>query len=79
MWFQRMSMPEGNKELDPPKGILSDFPFNDGNALQKRSVSSPAPVTIFCPSGLIERYSTLYVWPVSVATFCIVGYFHRII
>ena len=27
----------------------------DGNMFQKRKVSSPAPVTIFCPQGLIER------------------------
>ena len=54
-----MSILEGNNELDPPNGIVSDFPFNEGKALQKRSVSSPAPVTIFYPSGLIDKYKTL--------------------
>ena len=29
-----------------------------GKTFQKRRVSSPAPVTILCPQGLIERYST---------------------
>lgn len=32
-------------------------------------LSSPAPVTIFYPHGDPDRYKTLYVWPVSVATF----------
>ena len=50
-----MSRLEGNKELDLPKGMQSVFPLRDGNTLQNRSVSSPAPVTIFYPSGLIER------------------------
>ena len=44
--YQRMSMLDGNKELVPPNDILSDLPFNDGKTFQKRSVSSPAPVTI---------------------------------
>ena len=30
-----------------------------GNTFQKRKVSSPAPVTMLCPQGLIERYNTL--------------------
>ena len=30
-----------------------------GNTFQKRKVSSPAPVTMLCPQGLIERYKTL--------------------
>ncbi len=34
-----------------------------GNTLQKRSVSSPAPVTMFWPSGDTARYSTRSVWP----------------
>ena len=50
-----MSMLEGNNELVPPKGILSDFPFIEGNTLQNLRVSSPAPVTIFYPSGLIDK------------------------
>ena len=55
-----MSMLDGNNELDLPNGMLSaDFPFTEGNAFQNLSVSSPAPVTIFYPSGLIERYKTL--------------------
>lgn len=79
---QRMSMLDGNREELPPLPEyekLSDFPFTDGKTFQKRSVSSPAPVTMLWPSGLIDRYRTRYVWPVSVATFCIVGYFHTMI
>ena len=53
--------------------------FKLGNIFQKRRVSSPAPVTIFYPHGLIERYKTRKEWPVNVATFYIVGYFHTII
>ena len=30
-----------------------------GKTFQNRKVSSPAPVTIVDPSGLIERYNTL--------------------
>jgi hypothetical protein len=33
--------------------------FGPGNTFQKRSVSSPAPVTMVCPSGDMARYSTL--------------------
>ena len=36
----------------------------DGNTDQKRSVSSPAPVTMVWPSGDTARYSTRSVWPV---------------
>ena len=50
-----------------------------GNTFQKRNVSSPAPVTIDEPSGLIAKYSTLKVCPVSVAIFSIDGYFHTMI
>lgn len=50
-----------------------------GKMFQKRRVSSPAPVTIFYPHGLIDKYKTLNEWPVNVATFCIDGYFHTII
>ncbi len=42
-----MSMLDGNRELFPPKGALSDFPFTDGNTFQNLNVSSPAPVTMF--------------------------------
>ena len=52
-------MLDGNKELEPPDKILPALPFKDGKTLQNLSVSSPAPVTIFCPSGLIDRYNTL--------------------
>lgn len=53
--------------------------FLGGNTFQKRRVSSPAPVTKVCPSGLQERYRTLKVWPVRVASFFIEGYFHTTI
>ena len=49
----------------------------DGKTFQNLRVSSPAPVTMLWPHGLIDRYSTRYEWPVSVWTFCIVGYFQR--
>ncbi len=39
-----------------------------GNTCQKRKVSSPAPVTILCPSGDKARKITLLVCPCSVAT-----------
>ena len=49
---QRMSRLDGIitdcVELSMPRLI-------DGNMFQKRRVSSPAPVTIFWPHGLIER------------------------
>jgi hypothetical protein len=50
-----MSMLEGNKELVPPNERLSDFPLREGKTFQNLRVSSPAPVTIFWPSGDIER------------------------
>lgn len=50
-----------------------------GKTFQKRRVSSPAPVTMFSPSGLIAKYKTLKLWPVSVATFFIEGYFQTTI
>ena len=50
-----------------------------GNTFQKRKVSSPAPVTILCPHGLMERYSTRWWCPVKVWTFYMLGYFQRII
>jgi len=53
--------------------------FFGGNTFQNLSVSSPAPVTRVYPSGLHDRYNTLNVWPVKVASFFIVGYFHTII
>ena len=39
-----------------------------GNIFQNLRVSSPAPVTIVSPSGLIAKNNTLDVWPVSVVT-----------
>ena len=42
-------------------------PLGPGNTFQKRSVSSPAPVTIVCPSGDTARYSTRRVCPVVAA------------
>jgi hypothetical protein len=50
-----------------------------GKTFQKRRVSSPAPVTMVLPSGLIARYSTRKVCPVSVAVFYILGYFQMFI
>ncbi len=50
-----------------------------GKMFQNLNVSSPAPVTIVLPSGLIAKYNTLYVCPVSVAIFYIFGYFHTFI
>jgi hypothetical protein len=52
---------DGNREELPlPEyGKLSDFPLTEGNTFQNLRVSSPAPVTILYPSGLIERYRTL--------------------
>jgi hypothetical protein len=55
---------------------FASLPFVEGKAFQKRRVSSPAPVTIVSPSGLIAKYKTLRLWPVNVATFFIEGYFH---
>lgn len=47
-----------------------------GNTFQNLRVSSPAPVTIDDPSGLIAKYKTLKVCPVKVVIFSIEGYFH---
>ena len=44
-----------------------------GKTCQNLSVSSPAPVTIVLPSGLVAKYKTLYVCPVKVASFVILG------
>jgi hypothetical protein len=44
--------------------------------VQNRNVSSPAPVTIVWPSGLIAKYNTREVCPVNAATWVIDGYFH---
>lgn len=52
------------------KGSREDFCWAAGsardllNTVQKRRVSSPAPVTMVSPQGDIARYSTRYVCPV---------------
>lgn len=46
---------------------------------QNLSVSSPAPVTMTCPSGDIAKYRTLYVCPVKLTTCVILGYFQTTI
>lgn len=62
--------------------ILSKlFPFlfeqlGFGKTFQNLRVSSPAPVTIVLPSGLIARYKTLNECPVNVLILSIFGYFH---
>lgn len=64
-------MPDSNK--------LSLHPFislMDGKIFQNLKVSSPAPVTIVDPSGLVARYRTRCVWPLNVATFFMFGYDH---
>lgn len=54
--------------LDNPLALLSFLTF-PGKAFQNLSVSSPAPVTMVSPEGLIARKRTLLEWPVSVAVF----------
>ena len=55
-WFQRLF-----QRISRLDGIITDcvelsIPrLIEGNMFQKRRVSSPAPVTIFWPHGLIER------------------------
>ena len=74
-----MSILEANRlDLWPPDPTPLSF-FKDGNKFQNRRVSSPAPVTMLEPQGLMPRYKTLYVCPDRVATFYIVGYFQMII
>ena len=68
-----MSMLDGTNKLLIPN-IFWFFDFIGGNIFQNRNVSSPAPVTILSPSGLIDKYKTLYVCPVKVAILCIFGY-----
>jgi hypothetical protein len=46
--LHRMSMLEGNKELQPPKAkLVSPLPLRGGKTDQNLRVSSPAPVTMF--------------------------------
>ena len=40
----------------PASALVSALPL--AKAFQKRSVSSPAPVTMVCPSGDMARYKT---------------------
>ena len=56
----------------PPSFATCDF--GPGKTFQKRSVSSPAPVTIVWPSGEMARYRTRSVCPVNVASFDMLGY-----
>ena len=71
---------------DASPGRIMLAPINDpdlllggGNTFQKRNVSSPAPVTMDWPSGLIARYKTRKVCPVMVANLVMDGYFHTMI
>ena len=50
-----------------------------GNTFQNLKVSSPAPVTIVSPSGLMAKNNTLDVWPIKVVTFSKLGYFQHTI
>jgi hypothetical protein len=50
-------MLEGNKELDFPSFLF----FKLGKTFQNLRVSSPAPVTIVFPHGLIAKYKTLII------------------
>lgn len=49
---------EGNDEVEFPKIVL-DLASLGGKTFQNLKVSSPAPVTIVCPSGLKDKYKTL--------------------
>jgi len=69
LWNYRIMLMESNTPLLVLCLLLAKI-------VQNRNVSSPAPVTIVCPSGLIARYNTLQVCPVNAATWVIDGYFH---
>lgn len=49
---------DGNNVLFPN---MPSFLFLEGKTFQNLKVSSPAPVTIFCPQGDMAKYSTRYV------------------
>lgn len=66
-------MPGRSKLLLPAEAAAA---LRDGNSFQNRSVSSPAPVTTVSPSGAMAKYRTREVWPDSVATLVMDGYFH---
>jgi hypothetical protein len=53
-----MSAPTGKSRLLPRRE--PSLLLGPGKAFQNRSVSSPAPVTIVCPSGDMARYKTLH-------------------
>ena len=57
---------------------LSSLPWSLwlGNTFQNLSVSSPAPVTMVCPSGDMAKYKTRSVCPVSVVSFVREGDLH---
>lgn len=63
----------------PPPSLPSLCPCLRPKVVQNRSVSSPAPVTIVLPSGLIAKYNTRYVWPVRLTTWVMEGYFQTTI
>ena len=72
-------MLDGKSELlRPPDATPLSF-LSEGKMFQNLSVSSPAPVTMFDPHGDMLKYKTLYVCPVKVAIFCMVGYFQTMI
>ncbi len=57
---ERPASPPDSSRPPPPAPAPPRPPAGPpGNTDQKRSVSSPAPVTMVCPSGDMERYSTL--------------------
>ena len=47
-----------NPSFDSLIPSLDLFPWPFWKAFQNRNVSSPAPVVIVCPSGLMARYKT---------------------
>jgi len=51
-------MIDGKVEDEHPN-ILLDLASLGGKTFQNLKVSSPAPVTIVCPSGLRDKYRTL--------------------
>jgi len=54
--IHRISFALGKNNLDPNCEL--DFDLHVGNTFQNLRVSSPAPVTIVCPSGDMARYRT---------------------
>ena len=59
-------MLEGRRLVECPNTVaIPDF--TEGNKFQNLNVSSPAPVIILSPFGLILKNRTLYVCPIRVA------------